>query len=142
MLALSLGIKKTVTNGGVLFCHLELNRAMDDFPDAVVVYLLRDSGSRRTYIGATKNMRRRIRQHNGELKGGAKYTSRSPGGWSVAAMVSGFVDAEDKNAWCRALSFEWHAKRRARGVTKRLVQMKKMARAKGLMFHEFVCAVP
>jgi structure-specific endonuclease subunit SLX1 len=29
----------------------------------------------RTYCGYTNNLKRRIRQHNGEIKGGAKYTT-------------------------------------------------------------------
>ena len=37
-----------------------------------VCYILK-SGNR-TYNGSTNNMRRRLRQHNGEIKGGAKYT--------------------------------------------------------------------
>ena len=29
-----------------------------------------------TYIGATNNLKQRIRKHNGEIKGGAKYTTK------------------------------------------------------------------
>lgn len=28
------------------------------------------------YVGCTTNLKRRLRQHNGEIKGGAKYTSK------------------------------------------------------------------
>ena len=37
------------------------------------VYLL-ECGDKSLYCGITKNLDKRLRQHNGELKGGAKYT--------------------------------------------------------------------
>lgn len=36
------------------------------------MYVLESLDGKRTYVGVTKNMRRRLRQHNGELAGGAK----------------------------------------------------------------------
>ena len=41
------------------------------------VYLLINNVHNRTYLGITNNLKRRIRQHNCEIKGGAKYTSRN-----------------------------------------------------------------
>lgn len=38
------------------------------------VYMLGDRGSNRRYIGCTNNLKRRIRQHRGDIVGGAKYT--------------------------------------------------------------------
>ena len=70
-----------------------------------VVYLLSTARSRRTYVGATVDLSRRLRQHNGELCGGARRTSAS-GPWSVDCYVSGFRN------WREALQFE-HAWRRA-----------------------------
>lgn len=55
----------------------------------------------RTYVGFTTNVNRRLRQHNGEIKGGAKYT-RVGRPYKIACVISGF---ESKSA---ALSFEWH----------------------------------
>lgn len=39
-----------------------------------IIYLLYNTKSTCIYVGITNNPNRRIRQHNGELVGGAKYT--------------------------------------------------------------------
>eukprot|EP00122_Pirum_gemmata_P014970 Pgem_evm1s13979 len=39
-----------------------------------IVYVLTNSCNKRTYLGVTNNSIRRLRQHNGELKGGARST--------------------------------------------------------------------
>lgn len=70
------------------------------------VYLL-ESSTGATYIGATIDLDRRLRQHNKEIKGGAHATgSRVARGesWHRAAYVSGFPD------WQAALQFEWRWK--------------------------------
>lgn len=73
-----------------------------------VVYMLSSlSDSRRAYIGFTVNLERRLRQHNREIRGGAKKTRRG-GPWRVAAVVRGFRTQRS------ALRFEWawqHPKR-------------------------------
>lgn len=58
----------------------------------------------RTYVGATVDLDRRLAQHNGALKGGAKATSQRPAAWMRICSVSGFTDNHE------ALSFEWHWK--------------------------------
>ena len=40
------------------------------------VYVLYNLNNNRTYVGMTNNLARRIRQHNGIICGGAKYTTR------------------------------------------------------------------
>lgn len=73
---------------------------------AYVCYVLESTDGRRTYCGITNNPARRIRQHNGEISGGAKYTRGRR--WSYAFRVVGFRDKRE------ALSFEWHLKHRTR----------------------------
>ena len=60
-----------------------------------------------TYIGATVNPDHRLRQHNGEIVGGAKRTKGHT--WKRALYVSGFPN------WVAALQFEWAWKRKGRG---------------------------
>lgn len=66
--------------------------------------LISESG--RTYIGATTEPDRRLRQHNGEIRGGARATAREGKGvWRRVCHVAGFPDNH------AALSFEWRWKR-------------------------------
>lgn len=54
-------------------------------------YLLRSANGTTLYLGSTPNMRRRLRQHNGHVQGGAKRTSEQrwkP--WEVTCIVQGF----------------------------------------------------
>jgi putative endonuclease len=59
------------------------------------VYLLINTNSNKTYIGITNNINRRIRQHNSELVGGAKYTTnnKNDGKW----IYYGFINNLSKN---------------------------------------------
>jgi predicted GIY-YIG superfamily endonuclease len=63
------------------------------------VYLLINSASTRTYVGATVDPDRRLRQHNGELVGGARATHGDS--WQRVCLVRGFPDER------AALQFEW-----------------------------------
>ena len=56
-----------------------------------------------TYNGSTNNMFRRLRQHNGEITGGAKAT-RNKGPWEPYAILTGFQTHQE------ALSCEWRIK--------------------------------
>jgi len=61
-----------------------------------------------SYVGITNNLKKRIRQHNCEIKGGAKYTSlinsRLITNWNYACYIDGFKTKND------ALKFEWALK--------------------------------
>ena len=46
------------------------------------------SSRQRTYNGYTVNLKRRLRQHNGEIKGGAKATRTQHGGWYYIAILT------------------------------------------------------
>lgn len=63
-------------------------------------YLLKSINTNRTYIGYSNNLGRRIRQHNGEIVGGAKST-RIGKPWKIIGYISGFPDKSS------ALKFEW-----------------------------------
>jgi structure-specific endonuclease subunit SLX1 len=74
------------------------------------VYLL-VSTKGNTYVGATIDLERRLRQHNKEIKGGAHATSIKVAQgeiWTRAAYVSGFPD------WQATLQFEWRWKQISR----------------------------
>lgn len=68
-----------------------------------VCYTLLSANKRSTYVGITNCMERRLRQHNGELAGGAKCTTRGCGKqpWAVACIVHGFRTKVE------AMQFEW-----------------------------------
>ncbi len=56
-----------------------------------------------TYIGSTNNLVRRLRQHNGEITGGAKATV-GKGPWNYLAILEGFESHKE------ALCCEWRIK--------------------------------
>lgn len=68
------------------------------------VYLLTSTTAKQTYIGMTNNVKRRLRQHNGELAGGAKYTSRG-GPWVLKTKYGPYPT---RSIACKV---EWRAKR-------------------------------
>ena len=85
------------------------------------VYLL-VSTSGATYVGATIDLERRLKQHNKELKGGAHATGTKVNQgetWTRVAHVSGFPD------WQAALQFEWRWKQISRKLS---IKMKPLER--------------
>jgi len=89
------------------------------------VYLL-VSTSGNTYVGATVDLERRLRQHNKEIKGGAHATGMkvSQGeNWTRAAHVSGFPD------WQAALQFEWRWKHLSRKLPLKMNPLERRIKA-------------
>lgn len=72
-------------------------------PALYTVYILRSTIRHASlYIGSTPNPPRRLKQHNGEAKGGAARTSRpSLRPWEMVGLISGFPSLVG------ALKFEW-----------------------------------
>ena len=57
-----------------------------------------------TYAGVSPDPVQRLRKHNGEISGGAKYTLSKGPGWIHVCLVSGFPTKQN------ALQFEWAVK--------------------------------
>ena len=76
----------------------------------------------RTYVGATTDPSRRLRQHNREIVGGARSTLHGAGQWQFVMYLTGF-----KN---RSIAMRWEAivKKRARGLEARTNAMLQVAR--------------
>ncbi len=91
------------------------------------VYLLYCDNS--TYVGATVDLDRRLRQHNKEISGGAKATGKKIAKgktWERICYVAGFPD------WQSTLQFEWRWKQITRTlekdepITRRMKALKKL----------------
>jgi predicted GIY-YIG superfamily endonuclease len=75
--------------------------------DTWYCYILRNKQAQYahlSYNGSTNNPKRRLRQHNEEIVGGAHYTHGRGGGWEIYALLTGFPDHKN------ALSCEWRIK--------------------------------
>jgi len=81
-------------------------------PQITFLYVLTSLKNQKySYVGVTNNIARQIRQHNGEIVGGARYTSQHAP-WRVFAMFQ-------LNNRHDALSLEWkvkHKKLKSDGV--------------------------
>jgi predicted GIY-YIG superfamily endonuclease len=66
-------------------------------------YILKSKVNGRRYIGVTNDVERRLRQHNGEIKGGAKST-RAGRPYEIYYIVGGFETYSD------ALKYEYKLK--------------------------------
>jgi structure-specific endonuclease subunit SLX1 len=89
------------------------------------VYLLVCSNNS-TYVGATVDLDRRLRQHNKEIKGGAHATSikvEQGEVWTRACYVSGFPD------WKSALQFEWRWKQLSRKISIKMFPLERRMKA-------------
>lgn len=85
------------------------------------VYLLISSDNA-TYVGATVDLEKRLRQHNKEIKGGAYATGikvEKGEKWERVCYVEGFPD------WQAALQFEWRWKQLSRKLPTKLFPLKR-----------------
>lgn len=79
-----------------------------------------------TYIGATVDLDRRLRQHNNEIKGGAKRTTTKSiknKNWKRVCYVSQFPD------WSATLQFEWRWKQLSRKYPSNMNPLERRIRA-------------
>ena len=65
-------------------------------------YIIENKGC--TYAGVSPDPVKRLRKHNGEISGGAKYTQSKGPGWRHVCLVHGFQTKT------QALQFEWAVK--------------------------------
>ena len=92
---------------------------MSDNSKEWIFYIIQNKYS--TYAGVSPDPVRRLRQHNGEIKGGAKYTLSKGPGWTHMCLVKGF------RTKIEAMQFEWAVKhvppRNAGGVKNRISKL-------------------
>lgn len=91
----------------------------EPLPEQWSFYIIQNKGC--TYAGVSPDPIKRLRKHNGELSGGAKYTQSKGPGWTHICLVHGFQNK------IQALQFEWASKhvqpRDAGGVINRLKKL-------------------
>lgn len=83
---------------------IDLTESIEPCPTTWYVYFLRSAVSNKTYIGVSNDIRKRLRQHNGEIKGGAKYT-RLGRPWGIHMVYGPYETVSE------ACIVEWRAKR-------------------------------
>lgn len=81
-------------------------------------YLLQNNKC--TYAGVSVDPVRRLRQHNKELKGGAKYTTSKSSDWTHLCIIQGF------RTKIEALQFEWAVKHTKRIKGSRIQKLYKV----------------
>ena len=86
-------------------------------------YLIASGNS--TYVGVTNNFSHRLRQHNGLIKGGAKYTTRKGNDWVPIVHVTGFL------SYRSVLQFEWKWKNLTRTIARTSANNIPMTHARG-----------
>ena len=70
--------------------------------DKWVCYIIQNKNH--TYVGVSNYAEKRLRAHNGEISGGAKYTTSKGSGWKHICIISGF------NTKIESMQFEWALK--------------------------------
>ena len=87
--------------------------------DEWACYIIENRGY--TYVGVSNNVDKRLRAHNGEIKGGAKYTTGKGSGWKHICVIKGFPTKIE------SMQFEWALKhippRNAGGMLNRIKKL-------------------
>ena len=82
-------------------------------------YIIENRGY--TYVGVSNDVEKRLRAHNGEIKGGAKYTTGKGAGWKHICLIHGFPTKIE------SMQFEWALKhilpRNAGGIVNRIKKL-------------------
>jgi len=86
------------------------------------LYIIQNN--RNTYVGVSPDPIRRLRQHNGEICGGAKYTKSKGPGWEHVCLIEGF------RTKIESMQLEWAIKHEKPkdlgGIKNRLIKMIKV----------------
>lgn len=85
---------------------------LDGSPGKWILYLIYSTKLRRSYLGITTDLERRVRQHRGEIRGGARAT-RAATDWELTVAIRGFTNRSVASRW------EKLVKGRVRGVDNR-----------------------
>ena len=83
------------------------------------IYVLQHSLTGRSYVGISTDPTRRLRQHNGELTGGARCTTRMTPDWELIEVSQSEYTRSD------ALRLE-RAVKKSRGVQKRIEALRRL----------------
>ena len=89
-------------------------------------YLLYTNDTSKTYVGATTDPDRRLRQHNKEISGGAKVTGISVQQgltWQRACYITGIPE------WRSALQIEWRWKQLSRKMSSKMFPLERRMQA-------------
>tara|TARA_B100001094_G_C17987891_1_gene698605 strand:+ start:88 stop:486 length:399 start_codon:yes stop_codon:yes gene_type:complete len=82
-------------------------------------YIINNNGY--TYVGVSNDVHKRLRAHNGEISGGAKYTTGKGPGWEHICIIHGFPSKIE------SMQFEWALKhvppRNAGGIANRITKL-------------------
>ena len=93
--------------------------------DKWACYIIENRGY--TYVGVSNNVIKRLRAHNGEICGGAKYTTGKGKGWKHICVITGFPTKIE------SLQFEWALKhvppRNAGGIKNRIKKLNVLLKA-------------
>jgi len=78
---------------------IEVEEVEEEVAAPWLFYIIHNKGY--TYAGVSPDPVKRLRKHNGELVGGAKYTLSKGTGWEHVCLISGFQTKQ------QSLQFEW-----------------------------------